>query len=60
MYKKNDAFSLDHFGQFLFFSLVVIFSKFLDGIKEKASDKLANFHKFEHLSAYQTSSMELH
>ena len=31
------AFSMNHFGQnFHFFSLAVIFSKILDGIKEKA------------------------
>ena len=34
-YKKN-AFSINHFGQNFIFSLAVIFSNFLDGIKEKA------------------------
>ena len=39
-------------SKFYFFALAVIFSKFLDGIKEKAHKhhkKVANFHKFEHL-----------
>ena len=35
--KSSNAFSMNHFGRnFHFFSLAVIFSKFLNGIKEKA------------------------
>ena len=37
-YKKNDCFFYESlWSKFSFFSLAVIFSKFLDGIKEKAT-----------------------
>ena len=37
-YEKNDCFFYESlWSKFSFFSLAVIFSKFLDGIKEKAT-----------------------
>ena len=53
---------MNHFGQnFHFCSLAVIFSKFLDGIKENApkhQKKVANFLKFEHLCLYSYTKVK--